>query len=347
LSILKNLKECSTLKDLAALLGYKPSGLAYLVYKLPADKKYTKFKIPKRGGGEREICAPAEPLKTLQRRLANVLYACSDQIDHESGRRPLSHGFRRRHSIITNARRHKRRRYVLNLDLQDFFPSFNFGRIRGFFICNNNFKLNEKVATIIAQIACHENALPQGSPCSPIIANLIAHLLDVRLAQLAKHNLLTYSRYADDLTLSTSQRTFPASIATPANSGGSEWTLGTDLVNTIKSAGFAVNPAKTRMQFRMSRQVVTGLIVNAKVNIRREYYRSARAMCHSLFNTGKYHRHASMAPAGDATTIELSEPEVISSLGPIEGILSHIHQVKDSFSANTTNSNSTLSSIAR
>ena len=79
----------------------------------------------------------------------------------------MSHGFRRHYSIITNARRHKRRRYVLNLDLQDFFPSFSFGRVRGFFIHNNSFKLNEKVATIIAQIACHENVLPQGSPCSP------------------------------------------------------------------------------------------------------------------------------------------------------------------------------------
>jgi RNA-directed DNA polymerase len=319
LSSLKNLKEASSLDDLAAILGYKPSSLSYLVYKMPQGTKYTKFTIAKKGRGEREISAPEARLKALQRRLANVLYTCRDQIDAENNRRSLSHGFRKKHSIITNARRHKRRRYVLNLDLHDFFPSFNFGRVRGFFIHNNNFKLNQKVATIIAQIACHENALPQGSPCSPIIADLIAHLLDVRLAQLAKQSLLTYSRYADDLTFSTSQRTFPASIAKPAASDGGVWTLGEDLLNAIKAAGFAVNPAKTRMQFRMSRQLVTGLTVNAKVNIRPEYYRSARAMCHSLFETGAYHRPI---PAGGQ--------QQISSLGPIEGILSHIHHVKDS-----------------
>ena len=91
--------------------------------------------------------------------------------------------------------------------------------MRGFFIHNNAFKLNDKVATIIAQIACFENMLPQGSPCSPIIADMIAHLLDVRLAQLAKVHQLTYSRYADDLTFSTSRRDFPASVAAPVAAG--------------------------------------------------------------------------------------------------------------------------------
>ncbi|WP_199260368.1 reverse transcriptase domain-containing protein, partial [Paracoccus binzhouensis] len=172
MSILKKLKDAKSLDDVAAILGYKPSALAYILYKIPPETKYQRFTIPKRSGGEREICAPVEPLKMLQRRLANVLYASRDEIDADSGRGSLSHGFRRKHSIVTNAQRHKRRRFVFNLDLQDFFPTFNFGRVRGFFIRNNSFELSEKTATIVAQIACFENALPQGSPCSPIIADL-------------------------------------------------------------------------------------------------------------------------------------------------------------------------------
>ena len=111
MSTLTNLKDATSLNDLAKMLGYKPSALSYLIYKLPSDNKYTKFDIPKKSGGVREINAPIDPLKTLQRRLANVLYACRDQIDAESGLRPLSHGFRKRYSIITNARGHKRRRF--------------------------------------------------------------------------------------------------------------------------------------------------------------------------------------------------------------------------------------------
>jgi retron-type reverse transcriptase len=315
-STLEALKNAASLDDLAAMLGYKPSALSYIVYKLPSQLKYTKFEIPKRSGGVRQISAPHPKLRTLQRRLANILYACRDEIDADGKRGSLSHGFRRKHSIVTNARPHKRRRYVLNLDLQDFFPSFNFGRVRGFFIKNYHFALTDKVATIIAQIACHENMLPQGSPCSPVIADLIAHPMDVRLAQLAKEHKLTYTRYADDLTFSTGQKEFPTCVAWLNGNAGSDWVLGEQLVRRIEKAGFKINPAKTRMQVRTGRQLVTGLTVNAKVNIRADYYRHARSMCHSLFRTGAYHQPDAPGAA-------------ITSLNPLEGILSHIHHVKD------------------
>lgn len=312
---LEKLKAATDSHGLAALLGYKASAISYILYKLPDDQKYRKFEIPKKSGGVREICAPTPHLRLLQRHLANVLYVCRDQIDEDHGLKPLSHGFRKRQSIITNARPHKRRRFVLNLDLQDYFPSFNFGRVRGFFIKNRHFALNEKVATLIAQIACFENELPQGSPCSPVIADLITHPLDVRLVQFAKKHSLTYTRYADDLTFSTSKANFPEAVARQDGNDRAQWLLGDGLVERITRAGFAVNPDKTRLQVREKRQLVTGLTVNAKVNVCAEYYRHARAMCHSLFTVGTYRR-----PGKD---------DPIPSLGPLEGILSHIHLVKE------------------
>lgn len=329
MSTLKSLQAATCLADLAVILGYRAKALSYIVYVLPEAQKYTKFNLPKKSGGVREINAPTEPLKILQRRLANVLYACRDHIDAEGGRQPLSHGFRRHYSIITNARQHHRRRYVLNVDIQDFFPSFNFGRVRGFFIKNRDFALNEKVATIIAQIACHENMLPQGSPCSPIIADMLAHLLDVRLAGLARQNRVTYSRYADDLTFSTNQKEFPAALAERDGAADTNWVLGDSLTSTIKSTGFVINGDKTRMQCKAGRQLVTGLTVNAKVNIRPEYYRLARAMCHSLFERGEYYLPTTIISTKPRTNGALPTPEAISGLGPIEGILSHIHHVKN------------------
>ena len=238
----------------------------------------------------------------------------------------MSYGFRTGGTVVGNAKNHKRRRYVLNLDLKDFFPTFNFGRVRGFFLKDNSFELAEEVATTIAQIACDGAALPQGSPCSPIISELVARFLDVRLLRFAKKHGVRYSRYADDIVFSTNQREFPVALAFRDPSDPSGWSLGDDLIKKIEGAGFKINTDKTRMQCRGSRQVVTGLVVNEKVNIRSEYYRNARAMCDSLFQTGSYF----LPFTGNNTFGENSQPERISSLKPLEGILSHIYKVTQS-----------------
>jgi hypothetical protein len=214
------------------------------------------------------------------------------------------------------------------LDLEAFFPSVNFGRVRGFFINDNRFRLSGKAATVVAQIACHNNELPQGSPCSPVISNLIAHMLDVRLARLAKRCQVTYSRYADDLTFSTNRKIFPDGLAHQIDGNNDQYTLGRELLSEIDRAGFSVNPKKTRLQFRDSRQLTTGLMVNSKVNIKPEYYRMARAMCHALFTAGTYYKNVptNLVPnaCGESRTVVHME-----SLAVLEGILNHIHYVKD------------------
>jgi len=103
--------------EFAALLGYKAAALTFLLYKMPSADKYVTFSIPKKSGGQRTIDAPTTKLKALQRSLADLLLDC--RIDIEASkpphqRRPLSHGFRIGHSTLTNARQHRRRRYVFN-----------------------------------------------------------------------------------------------------------------------------------------------------------------------------------------------------------------------------------------
>jgi RNA-directed DNA polymerase len=97
----------------------------------------------------------------------------------------------------------------------------------------------------------------------------------------------------------------------------------------IERCGFAINPAKTRMQVRASRQLVTGLTVNLKVNIRQDYYRTARSMCNALFQTGSYHQRvpASAGVEGGAGAAA-STFEMIQKLDPLEGVLSHIYHIK-------------------
>lgn len=321
MSHIASLKNASSLHDVAAILGYKPASLSYILYKMPPQLKYREFDIPKRGGGKRKIAAPNPQLRSLQRHLANVLYGCWEEIEAKHPKRkPLAHGFSRDRSILTNAHPHKGRRFVLNVDLEDFFPSINFGRVRAFFIHDHEFGLVPKVATVLAQVACHDNALPQGSPCSPIISNLVGHILDARLVGFAKAHGCTYTRYADDITLSTNNKTFPKAVAVAK---GDDWKLGKKLVSKIEGAGFAINSKKTRMQCRPGRQLVTGLTVNRKVNIRADYYRYARAMCYSLFQKGSIH-----SPQNHSIGKVENGVQPLSST-QLGGILSHIYAVKD------------------
>jgi hypothetical protein len=177
---------------------------------------------------------------------------------------------------------------VFNVDIEEFFPSINFGRVRGFFIRDRNFALHPSVATILAQVACSGNHLPQGSPCSPVIANLIGHILDMHLVKLAGRNGCRYTRYADDLTFSTNKKAFPEAIAIKVEHDSHQWTIGTELSHLVALCGFRINKKKTRMQYRDSRQEVTGLVVNRKVNVPSDYHHIVRAMVHNLFTTGAF-----------------------------------------------------------
>jgi RNA-directed DNA polymerase len=293
---LRRLQNADGINDVAKLLGFKPIALSQILYVQPISSKYHSFTIPKRSGGTRGISAPRKGLKLLQRRLADLLQTCIvelNQIREESDepilRHQLAHGFTKDHSILTNARPHRNKRYVFNIDLEDFFGSIHFGRVQGFFLKDKSFLLKPKTALVLAQIACFEKKLPQGSPCSPIISNLIAHILDIHLVRLASRWGCTYTRYADDLTFSTNRKEFPARIATRSHSASHEWTAGSDLVRIIRHSGFRVNQAKTRMQYLDSRQEVTGLVVNHRINVPSDYRRKVRAMAHNLFRTGKYY----------------------------------------------------------
>ena len=321
MSKLQSLKLAASRRELAAVLGYTPKAIAFILYKIPPQAKYTDFKVPKRTGGERTIHAPIPRLKVLQRHLANVLTEALQELESQSSvRRFVSHGFMPGRTIITNASAHKCRRYVLNLDLENFFPSVNFGRIRGVLMKDKRFALQEPVATTIAQIACHDDRLPQGSPCSPVISNIVAHLLDVRLVRLAKKYRCTYTRYADDITFSTNQKNFPTELAAPDPNKDGAWLLGAELADTIKKAGYGVNSKKTRMQMRGSRQEVTGLVANAKVNVRKEYYRNIRTMCATLFGTGEYYRMVPATLSGGGVD-DPDVKEVQGSTAALEGML--------------------------
>ncbi|MBX0356076.1 retron Ec67 family RNA-directed DNA polymerase/endonuclease [Halobacillus sp. Nhm2S1] len=268
--------EIKTRNELAEYLNIPRRQLSYILYVKGINNLYTSFEIPKKNGGSRKINAPSGDLKDIQLKLAEALYAhVKKKLNKKNN---ISHAFEKNKSIITNAKIHRNKRWVLNIDLENFFESIHFGRVRGFFNKNNNFLLPIEVATVIAQISCYEGKLPQGGPSSPVISNLICEILDYRLLKIAKKYKLNYTRYADDLTFSTNEKKFPEL----------QMDFYKEISKEIRRAGFIVNEKKKRLQYEDSRQEVTGLVVNKKVNVNRTYYKKTRAMAHQLYKQGSF-----------------------------------------------------------
>lgn len=239
---------------------------------------YVAFSIPKRSGGRRVIMAPKRGLKTVQRTALAQLVE----------RLPVSeyaHAFRRGRNVRSGAEPHVGKRYVLRLDLKDFFPSITFARVRGYLI---SLGYSYPVASTLAVLFTEAERQPvvvgtqtfhvpvgqrhcvQGAPTSPGLCNAIVLKLDHRLAGLARKHGLAYTRYADDLTFSGDlDRTAMLRVNALAR-------------RIIREEGFAVNDAKTRLTSQGRRQTVTGVVVNQTLGLSRQERRRMRAMAHRL-----------------------------------------------------------------
>lgn len=276
---MENFNNISTRTELAKLLKIPIKNLTYILYKTDINSLYTSFEIPKKNGGTRKIYAPNNDLKNIQKKLELALSEYQKYILNKHNiNSTISHAFEKGKSILTNAQTHRNKRFVLNIDLKDFFESFHFGRVKGFFEKNKYFQLPSEIAIIIAQLACYNGHLPQGAPSSPVITNLICNNMDMKLLYISKKFKLNYTRYADDLTFSTNNKNFLNQYEK----------FCIELNKIIEKSGFKINDNKTRLQYRDSKQEVTGLIVNKKVNIDRNYYKTTRSMAHSLYTKGEY-----------------------------------------------------------
>lgn len=232
---------------------------------------YKSKKITKKNGTVRELSIPPSFVKTMQKKVNELLQA------QYMAPKPV-HGFikadeNNRKSIVSNANMHTKKYIVINLDIKDFFDSINFGRVRGLFL-SKPFEIDEKIATRLAQLVSHDNKLPQGAPTSPILSNFICKQMDHNLIKIAKKFSLTYSRYADDITFSSHKKNLDLKQIIE------------DVTKTVLNNGFTINTEKTRFQMAHHTQIVTGLKVNQKVNINSKYKKQIRSMLYSWHTKG-------------------------------------------------------------
>jgi RNA-directed DNA polymerase len=273
----------ATPADLATALGVSIPVLRWLCFHAEAAAKthYVYFEIAKRSGGTRLLAAPHRKLAAAQQWiLANVLAKLEVTVH--------AHGFVPGRSTVTNARAHVGKGIVVNLDLQDFFPTITFPRVRGLF---ESVGYSPAVATLLALlcteaprspvihdgvtywVAAGDRALPQGACTSPAISNLVTRKLDRRLAGACGKLGWTYTRYADDLTFSAAADDQLALVFARVRA-------------IVRDEGFAINEAKGRVARRSQRQAVTGVVVNDKLGAPREQVRRMRALLHRAKTTG-------------------------------------------------------------
>ena len=151
---------------------------------------YADHKIRKRSGGTRRLLIPNDELERLQKYiLRHILYRLPAH--------PCATGFRCGISIADNALLHVNQAAILRMDVKDFFTSTSADRIYEWF---SNSGWSQEASNHIVRICTAEGGLPQGSPTSPCLSNIVNSKLDARLQGLGDHYKAIYSRYADDLT---------------------------------------------------------------------------------------------------------------------------------------------------
>ena len=215
-------------------------------------KHYRKAKLPKKNGGFRNLSVPDEVLKSIQKRIAEVL------LIHMPVSR-YAKAYRFGSSTLRNAKHHVGKQVVLMLDILHFFASIRYSTVKDKGFPEEIYA--EPLRILLTMLCYHKDALPQGAPSSPAITNIILYEFDEQLGQWCREHGIAYTRYCDDMTFS----------------GDFEPSEAIRYVRLeLKKMGFLLNEQKTRIQRPGQQQTVTGIVVNEKLSIPADYRRKLR-----------------------------------------------------------------------
>ena len=226
----------------AALLGVEVNRLEEILNNVSGH--YQEFWMRKRSGGYRMISAPDKDLQAIQSTIYSRILS-SVTIVH-----PAAVGFRCGRSVVDNAAPHLGKRYVLKMDIHDFFGSIRSPRVRQTF---KKIGYPENVSKVLGALCCLRRQLPQGAPTSPALSNIVGYEMDRKLSALAAEYGLTYTRYADDLTFSGD--VFPKEQIIP------------QVKRIIRDEKFEPNHKKTHFMNQSSRKIITGVSVASGVKL--------------------------------------------------------------------------------
>lgn len=269
-----------------------------------APRRYKVYQIPKRTPGKfRTIAHPARELKLVQRWLAkNVL----TQLPVHSAATAYQPGT----SILDNARAHVSQRYLLKLDIKEFFPSIKPDDLLKH--CQRHFpNLTEKDQYVLTQILFRRNKekkqleLSIGAPSSPLISNSVFYEIDEEISAYCSPNGILYTRYADDLSFSTDQPHLLAKVPD----------IVAKILRHAEYPKLKLNTEKTVHSSTKHRKQVTGLVLtpDRRVSVGREKKRTVKALIHRYL-LGELTADQAMKLKGQLAFIQSVEPTFVESL---------------------------------
>ena len=223
-------------------------------------KFYRKVNILKKSGGVRTLHIPHEKLKYIQRIILQEFLA-------DCALSPCATAYRKGAKLADNAAVHTGKQYLLKVDISNFFPSINFGRVYKMFYA----RYPAQYAKLFAELCCYDDCLVQGAPTSPAISNIILRNFDNVLEQWCRERRITYTRYCDDITLSSDEPLGQAYYY---------------VKKLLAKNGFLINTKKTRFVHNTCRQAVCSLVVNEKVQVSKDYRRRLRQELYFLYKYG-------------------------------------------------------------
>ncbi|MEJ5025481.1 retron St85 family RNA-directed DNA polymerase [Brucella anthropi] len=222
------------------------------------EKHYRVFGITKRDGTRREIQTPRTYLKVIQWWLLDNILDNAKVADNVFG-------FVAGRSAIKNAQYHYGANHILNVDIQHFFPSITQAQVVSVF---EEIGYGKDVSRYLAELCCFRERVPQGAPTSPAIANLVLAALDKELTIIAENANCRYSRYADDLSFSSTELIDARFL--------------NEITNAVAQAGFTLKKTKTRFAGKGERMEVTGVVINEVIQPTRDWRKKVRAKLHRL-----------------------------------------------------------------
>lgn len=312
----KGLPVLRNVKDISNLIGLTPEVIAWLSFerRVSSVDHYLRFEIPKRSGGKRLISSPKEQMRKAQLAIRTEILSKLSPSDNAMA-------FQKNTSIVDNAKAHVGAKILIRVDLKDFFPSISFNRVRGFF---KSCGYSPGVSTVLALLTTDsqrvyvatnsgtktvsrgKRGLPQGACTSPDLANLIARRLDARIQGLVTHKgNWTFTRYADDLVLSTASKDADAFGMVKA------------IERIAVAEGFEVNTKKTSIKRPSGRMTVTGLVINdGEVRLSKEDLRRIRSFLHRCDTLGReavsteIEKNAEAVAKGYIAYLNMVSPEI-------------------------------------